>query len=106
VLARAVPVLAGDQAAATQDRGADHDHAQGQRLAGQVRDPGPDVLAEQEHPEQAGRERVEDGESGLGGGQRPGGEGVGSQQHGRRPGGDEHVKRPGAEDGADAVIDV
>src|SRR5438876_9262904 len=29
-------------------------------------------LAEEEHPEQAGRQRVQDGEPGLGGGQRPG----------------------------------
>jgi len=67
-----VAVLAGDVAAMAEDRGGADDRGQRQRLTGQVGAPGPDVLAEQEHPEQAGRQRVEDGEPGLGGGQRPG----------------------------------
>jgi hypothetical protein len=69
-------VLVGEVAASAEDRGGDDDRGQGQRLAGQVAGPGPDVLAEQERSEQAGRQRVQDGEPGLGGGERPGGQGV------------------------------
>jgi hypothetical protein len=50
-----MPGLAGDQAAAAQRCGVGDDHGQFQRLAGQARGPGSDMLAEQEHPEQAGR---------------------------------------------------
>ena len=57
-------------------RGAGHHDGQRQRLAGQVEDAGPDVFAEQEHPEQAGRQRIEDGKSGLRGGKRTGRQGV------------------------------
>src|SRR5438552_8807531 len=63
-----VLVLAEDAAAAAQGGGAADDDGQRQRLAGQGGRTGLDVLAEQEHPEQAGRQRVHDGESGLGGG--------------------------------------
>jgi hypothetical protein len=89
-----------------EDRGGGDDRGQRQRLADQVGGPGPDVLAEQEHPQQAGRQRIEDGEPGLRGGQRPGGQGVRGQQHRGRPGGDEQVQRPAGEDGADAVVKV
>ena len=51
-----------------EDRGGGDDRSQRQRLTGQVGGPGPDVLAEQEHTQQAGRQRVEDGEPGLRGG--------------------------------------
>jgi hypothetical protein len=59
-------VLAGEVATMAEDRRGGDDRGQRQRLTGQVGGPGPDVLAEQEHPEQAGRQRVEDGEPGLG----------------------------------------
>jgi hypothetical protein len=72
-------VLAGDVAATAEDRGGGDDRGQRQHLTGQVGGPGPDVLGEQERPEQAGRQRVQDGEPGLGGGQRPGGQGVRGQ---------------------------
>jgi GntR family transcriptional regulator / MocR family aminotransferase len=65
-----VRLLAEGETAVAEHHGAGDDHGQGERLAGQVQGPGPDVLAEQEHPEQAGRQRIEDGEPGLGGGQR------------------------------------
>jgi hypothetical protein len=93
-------------AAAAEDRGGGDDRAERQRLTGQVGGSGTDVLAEQERPEQAGRQRVQDGEPGLGGGQRPGGQGVRGQQHRGRPGDDEQVQRPAGEDGADAVVQV
>src|SRR5271170_5109678 len=60
--------LAGQVATMAEDRGGGDDRGQRQRLTGQVGAPGPDVLAEQEHPEHAGRQRVEDGEPGLRGG--------------------------------------
>jgi hypothetical protein len=106
VLVGRVLVLVGDQAAVAEGRGAGDDHGQRQRLAGQVPGPGPGVLAEQEHPEQAGRERVEDGESGLRRGQRAGRQRVRGQQHGHRPGGYEHVRRPIGEDGTEAAAEV
>jgi hypothetical protein len=65
-----MPVLAGHQAAAVEDRGAGHDHAQGQRLAGQVHDPGPDVLAEQQLSRQDGLDQGQAAE--VPGGDAPG----------------------------------
>src|SRR5690242_2325876 len=56
-----IAVLAEDKAAVAQRRGAGEDDGQRQRLAGQVEDAGPDMFAEQEHAEQARRQRVEDG---------------------------------------------
>jgi hypothetical protein len=106
VLAGRGLVLVGDQGAAAEGRGAGDDYGQRQRLAGQGGRIGPDVLAEQEHAQQAGRQRVQDGEPGLGGGQRPGRQRVRGQQHGHRPGRDQHVQRPGGEDGAGAAAQV
>src|SRR5438034_11032228 len=57
VRAGRVLVLAEDEAAAAQGGGAGDDHRQRQRLTGQGARIGPDVLAEQEHPEQACRQR-------------------------------------------------
>ncbi len=101
-----ISVRTEDEAAVAEGRGAGHHDGQRQRLADQVEDPGPVVLTEQEPPEQAGRQRVEDSESGLRGGERTGRQGVGGQQHRRRADGDEHIKRPAGEDGAETVAEV
>jgi hypothetical protein len=53
-------LLAGDQGTAAQRHGAGDDHRQCQRLAGEGGRIGADVLAEQEHAEHAGRQRVQD----------------------------------------------
>src|SRR6266542_3841241 len=58
-------VLAIDQVAVAERGDAADDEGQGQGLDGQVQHPRLDVLPEQEQPEQAGRQRVEDGEPGL-----------------------------------------
>jgi hypothetical protein len=47
-------VMAGDVAAVAENGSAGDDHGQRYRLAGQVSGPSPDMLAEQERPEQAG----------------------------------------------------
>jgi hypothetical protein len=51
-------------------RDAADDQGQSQGLDGRVQYSGLDVLAEQEQPDPAGRQRVEDGEPGLGRGER------------------------------------
>jgi hypothetical protein len=58
-------VLALDQVAVAEGRDAGDDEREPRRLGGQVKHPRPHVLAEQEYPEQAGRQRVEDREPGL-----------------------------------------
>jgi alpha-1,2-mannosyltransferase len=50
-----MPVLAEDEAAVAEGRRTGQDDSQRERLAGQVPGAGPDMLAEQEHAEQAGR---------------------------------------------------
>jgi len=57
---RAGPVVVVEQATAAQGGGAGDDHGQRKGLAGQGARTGPYVLAEHEHPEQAGRQRVQD----------------------------------------------
>ncbi len=47
-----ISVRTEDEAAVAEGCGAGHHDGQRQRLAGQVEDPGPDVFAEQEHPQQ------------------------------------------------------
>ena len=60
------------------------------------------MLAEQEHAEQGGGDRVEDGEARLRGGQRARRERVGGQQHPGRAGDHQRVGRPVGEDGGRA----
>ena len=60
-----------DEVAVAEDRDTGDDDGRGQRLTGQIKNPGLYVLAEQEQSQQAGRERVQDRESGLGGGSGP-----------------------------------
>lgn len=60
-----IPVFSADQAAVAEGRRTGKDDSQRQRLAGQFPGPGPDMLAEQEHAEQACRQRIQDGEPGL-----------------------------------------
>jgi hypothetical protein len=60
-----VSVLSADEAAVAEGRRAGEDDGQGQYLAGKAHDFGLDMFAEQEHAEQAGRQRVQDGEPGL-----------------------------------------
>jgi hypothetical protein len=48
-----IPVLSADEAAVAEGRRTGKDDSQRQRLARQVPGPGPDMLAEQEHAEQA-----------------------------------------------------
>jgi hypothetical protein len=62
-------------------RDAGDDDGQCRRLAGQIQDPGVDMLAEQEQSEQAGREWVKDRESRLRRRERAGRQRVGGQQH-------------------------
>src|SRR3984957_19704948 len=99
-------VLALDKVAVAEGRDAGDNQGQRQRLAGQVQDPGLDVLIEQEQPEQAGRQRVQDGEPGLRRGQRAGSQRVRGQQQGRRSRPDQDVQRPVGHDGLDAVAQV
>src|ERR1700691_5604673 len=58
-------VLTLNQVAVAEGRDAGDDEREPRRLGGQVKRPRPHVLAEQEHPQQAGRQRVEDREPGL-----------------------------------------
>ena len=64
------------------------------------------MLAEQEQPEQAGRERVQDREARLRGGQRTCGEGVRGKQQARCARADQDVDRPVGEDPGEAVVEV
>ncbi len=56
------------------------------------------MLAEHDHAQQGGGDRVKDGEAGLGRGQRPGRHRVRGQQHRGRAGDHQRVDRPVAED--------
>src|ERR1700689_184683 len=67
-----IPVLAEDEAAVAEGRRTGKDDSQRRRLASQAPGPGPDMLTEQEHAKQAGRQRIQDGEPGLRRGERPG----------------------------------
>ena len=79
---------------------------QRQRIADQGGRIGADVLADLEHAGQAGRQRVQDGEPGLGGGQRADRQRMRGQWHGHRPGGRQHVQRLGGDGGAGATTEV
>jgi hypothetical protein len=64
------------------------------------------VLAEQEQAEQAGRERIEDGEARLGCGQRARGQRVRRQQEADRTRADQDVEASAAQDRAGALPQV
>ena len=87
-------------------RDARDEQGQGQDLPGQVERSGLHVLGEQEQPQQAGGQRVDDRETRLGCGQRPGGQRVRGQQQGGRTRAHQDVRRPVRQHRAEAVAQV